>query len=320
MLDPIMEPGGTPLLCVDGIHVKLECANPCGSIKDRIARYIIERSEQSGRLRPGMTIVEASSGNTGIALSYYGRQSGYPVVIVMPEDMTIERKQSIRDLGATLIECKPSDFAGAAATRDEMAQAPEFFSADQFANPLNAECHEKTTGVELLDGLEGQVPRVDAFVAGVGTGGTLIGVGRALRRRYPEARLVAVEPAESAVMTGGAPGPHGIGGIGDGFIPELAGDGHGGLHPSIDEVIVVTTAEAMESAATLRDQHGFCVGVSSGANFLAAKRLSERYENVATVFPDGYFKYQSQGLKRCKLGDCEFEQPRTGVLRTRGKV
>jgi cysteine synthase A len=301
--------GSTPLVKVEGIYAKLECTNPGGSIKDRIGQYIIEESERRGLLRKGQRIVEATSGNTGISLSWFAGQRGYPVTIVMPENMTEERKQVLRDLGADLILCSAEgSFAEAAQIRDRLAAENGWFNPDQFSNPLNVECHERTTGREILDQLAVRgVGPVGAFVAGVGTGGTLIGVARCLRAAHSDVHVCAVEPTESAVMTGGPAGPHGIGGIGDGFIPPIAGDGAGGLHPLIDEVFCVSTADAQQAAARLAEGHGFCVGVSSGANFLAAQHLLERYQTVVTVFADGYSKYQSVGLRHCERGRCPFE-------------
>jgi len=308
--DPVARlPGNTPLVEVGGIFAKLECTNPCGSIKDRIALYIIEQSERHGLLRAGMRIVEATSGNTGIAFAYYARLRGYAITIVMPEDMTQERKDIIRDLGAELILCsKEGSFAEAAAIRDRLAAERGYFNPDQFSNPLNVECHQTTTGVEIIRQLA-ELPRdkVDAFVAGVGTGGTLVGVGRALRAAFPAVRVVAVEPRESPVMSGGEPGAHGIGGIGDGFIPAIAAGERGGLDPVIDEVMCVSTGEAVDVARELAEHHYCCVGVSSGANYVAAQRLRARYETVVTVFPDGYAKYRSVGLKHCRPSRCAFE-------------
>lgn len=302
----MIQVGNTPLVCFDGVYAKLECTNPCGSIKDRIGRYILETARASGQLSPGQRIVEATSGNTGIALAYFAREMGHPITIVMPENMTEERKNMVRSLGADLVlVTKEGSFAEAAATRDELAATRGWFNPDQFSNPLNADCHEQTTGEEIIQQIGDT--RIDAFVAGVGTGGTIIGVGRRLRRANPELHVVAVEPAESAVMSGGEPGSHAIQGIGDGFIPALAGDGQGGVHPEIDEVAQVASTDAMDAARYLADHHGCCIGVSSGANFLVAKGLLDRYPTVVTVFPDGFTKYRSVGLGPCAEGRCPFE-------------
>jgi cysteine synthase A len=303
------EVGRTPLILVDGIWAKLECTNPTGSVKDRIASYIIERSEELGLLRPGMEIIEATSGNTGIALAYFGRVKGYRVTIVMPENMTEERKDVIRALGAELVlSSKEGSFAEAAAVRDRIVAERGAFTSDQFANPLNVDCHRETTGAEILAQLEAEGRGLpDAFVAGVGTGGTLVGVAQAIRAANPQALVVAVEPAESAVMSGGPAGPHPIYGIGDGFIPAIAGDGLGGLNPIISEVIRIPGDDAREAAKWLSETHGFCVGISSGANFLAAKQLQGRRKTVVTIFADGYAKYSSEGLRHCEPGRCRYE-------------
>jgi cysteine synthase A len=249
-----------------------------------------------------MRIVEATSGNIGIAIAACGKRLGYPVTIVMPEHMTEERKTILSRLGAELIlVSKEGSFAEAIAVRDEYTRKNRAFTTNQFANPLNVLCHELTTAEEILASLRGRRP--DAFVAGVGTGGTLIGVGRSFRNVNPISLLVAVEPAECAVMSGGESGPHGIYGIGDGFIPPLASDGQGGIHPLIDEVAVVSTEEAIQAANELRDRFHLCCGPSSGANFVAARRMKNRYATVVTVFPDGYAKYSAQGLRR-SCGGC----------------
>jgi cysteine synthase A len=233
----LVQVGKTPLVEVDGIFAKMECTNPLGSIKDRIASYIIDESERRGLLKPGMEIVEASSGNTGIAFAFFAREKGYPITVVMPENMSEERKRIMNTLGAKLVLCSAGNFAEAAQIRDDMvASDPNCFNPDQFSNPLNVECHYKTTGEEILYQMRPQAERIDAFVAGVGTGGTLIGVGQRLREMFPDVKVIAVEPAESPVMSGGEPGLHGIQGIGDGFIPAIATDGAGGLHPLIDDV------------------------------------------------------------------------------------
>lgn len=320
LFDDAVMPGATPLVEVDGVFAKLECTNPCGSVKDRIARYIIDESIRRGMLRPGMRIVEATSGNTGIALSYYAACKGFAVTIVMPENMTEERKRIIRSFGAELILCKAGDFAEAAAIRDRIcAEDPLAFNPDQFSNPLNIECHEKTTGAEIIAGLEAKGLVPDAFVAGVGTGGTLIGVARALRRINPEVHIVAVEPSESAVMLGGPAGIHGIQGIGDGFIPAIAASADGKLSPEINEVIAVSTEEATRTAQWLREKHSYCVGISAGANYAAAHRLLYRthrvFNTVVTMFADGYAKYQSAGLTYCGEGACKHEVPTRSVFR-----
>ena len=306
--------GNTPLVDAGGIYAKLECTNPTGSVKDRIAKYIIDKSEEQGVLEKGMCIVEATSGNTGIAVSYYGALRGYDVKIVMPKNMTEERKTYIKEMGAQLITCSEGDFGEAAQIRDKITELPNYFNPDQFSNPLNVECHQVTTGQEILEQMKQYSDKIDAFVAGTGTGGTLIGVGKALRAVFPDIRIVAVEPKESAVMSGGKPGLHGIQGIGDGFIPPIAGDGKGGTHELIDEVICISTEEAKNTALAIQEEYGFCVGISSGANYLAAKQLKERFGTVVTVFADGYAKYQSEGLKYCGEGRCKYEDPEARVF------
>jgi cysteine synthase len=299
----------SPLIEIEGIYVKLECLNPCGSVKDRIAAYILQEATKRGELKTGQTIVEATSGNTGISFAFYGRRLGHPVTVVMPEHMTEERKAIIRGLGATLILCsKEGSFAEAAEIRDRIALETGAFNPNQFANPLNAACHRFTTGAEIIRqvGKSRHLGEV-AFVAGVGTGGTLIGVASALKSAWQRVTAVAVEPAEAAVMTGGPNGPHGIFGIGDGFIPEIAGDGAGGLHPLIDGVEVISTAEAMVTAKDVSEQYSMCVGVSSGANFAAARRLKSRFSTVITLFADGHQKYHTAGLEKPENSRCPFK-------------
>lgn len=289
--------GNTPLVKLDGIYAKLECVNPTGSIKDRMAKFIIDESEKCGLLKKGMTIVEATSGNTGIALSYYGSQKGYEVMIIMPEDMTEERKELIRSFGAKLVLCSAErSFPEAVRIRDELAKDRRYFSTDQFSNRLNVECHYRTTGQEIIKqlGMASLVP--DAFVAGVGTGGTLIGVAEALREVNPKVHIAAVEPAESPVMTGGVAAHHGIPGIGDGFVPNIVKSEDGELSPLIDEVMHISSKDALRQAEFIAKNRGYCVGVSSGANVLAAKDLMTEFNCVATVLPDGYNRYASLGL------------------------
>lgn len=284
--------GNTPLVAIEGVYVKLECANPGGSVKDRIARYMIEAARRRGELNPGDTIVEATSGNTGIALAWIGRMLGHPVLIFMPEHMSVERVQMLEQLGASVqLTPRAESFAGAVARRDAYRGKPGHWIPDQFGNPDNTRCHRDTTGVELIAQLRAQgVRRLGWFVAGIGTGGTLMGVGAALREVMPGMKLAAVEPVESAVLSGGAPGDHGIMGIGDGFVPDLVD------RRAIDEVVCVSTAEAHTAASRLRVQHGYCVGMSAGANMVAALRLARRGGSVATVWADCSDRYVSMGL------------------------
>lgn len=306
--------GETPLVEIEGILVKLECLNPCGSVKDRLAAFILTEAARRGDLKPGQAIVEATSGNTGIAFAYYGRQAGHPVTIVMPEHMTEERKALIRSLGADLVLCsKEGSFAEAAEIRDRIARETGAFNPDQFSNELNSECHRLTTGAEIVRQLATNPDPSSharrggtAFVAGVGTGGTLIGVGQALHQAWGDVARFAVEPQEAAVMTGGQNESHGIFGIGDGFIPDLASDGRGGIHPMINGVEVVSTEEAMKVAQELSRRYTLCVGVSSGANFAAARRLKSRFDRVITVFADGHQKYHSAGLSEPEIESCPF--------------
>ena len=299
-----MEVGNTPLIKLDNIYAKLKCINPTGSIKDRMVKFIIDESEKCGLLRKGMTIVEATSGNTGIALSYYVKQKGYDAIIIMPDSVTEERKELVQRFGAKLILCSSEgSFPEAVRIRDEMAKDERYFSTNQFSNQLNVECHRGTTGKEIIQQLRERSLVADAFVAGVGTGGTLIGVAKALREVNPNVHISAVEPAESPVMSGGASGLHGIPGIGDGFIPAIVKGGNGGLNPLIDELVCIRSSDAMDASISIAKNCGYCVGVSSGANYLAAKKLSHSYNSVVTVFPDGFTRYLSMGLSssgRCK--------------------
>jgi cysteine synthase A len=294
----LTEVGGTPLIGLDGIYAKLECVNPTGSIKDRMVKFILDESEKRGLLRKGMTIVEATSGNTGIALGYFGRQRGYQVKIIMPENVTKERIELIRSFGAQLIMCSSEgSFPEAIRIRDKMVREEHCFTLDQFSNQLNVECHYRTTGQEVIRQLGASSVIADAFVAGVGTGGTLMGVAKALRETNPRLYAVAVEPAESPVMSGGVAGPHGIGGIGDGFVPSIVKNEKGDLSPLIDEIVQVKSSDAIEASMYLAKDFGCCVGVSSGANFIAAKQLSRRFQTVVTIFPDGFNRYVSLGLR-----------------------
>jgi len=285
--------GGTPLVEVEGVHVKLECANPGGSVKDRVALYLLERAANRGELRPGDTVVETSSGNTGISLALIACRLGHRVIIYMPEHMSVERKQLLEGAGAEVrLTPRASGFGGAIAERDAYRGRPGFYVPDQFGNPDNVRCHRETTGAEIIAQLaKAGVGKIDYFVSGVGTGGTLMGVGAALRAAMPNVKVAAVEPAESRELSGGAPGDHGIMGIGDGFVPGLVD------MKMVDEILQISTEEAHAAAARIRERHGYCVGRSAGANFTAALRLRERGASVVTVWPDCANRYVSLGLK-----------------------
>jgi cysteine synthase A len=264
-----------------------------------MVKYILDESEKQGLLKTGMRIIEATSGNTGIALAYFAKKMGYDVTIVMPENMTEERKQRIRDLGAHLILCsEEGSFAEAVSIRDDiLSRESSYFNLDQFSSPLNVECHYATTGQEILKQIkEHTLNPVEAFTAGVGTGGSLIGIAKALKEVYPDVHIAAVEPSESAVMSGGKPAIHGIPGMGDGFISPIVKGKNQPISELINEVICISSKQATNTAKRIYQDHGLSVGISSGANYLAAKRLSKRYRTVVTLFPDGSETYGSLGL------------------------
>jgi cysteine synthase A len=282
--------GDTPLVPVDGVLVKLECTNPTGSVKDRIADFMLRQAAARGDLSPGDTVVEATSGNTGIALSFVARQLGYKALIFMPEHMSEERRSLLGAFGATVRLTPQSEgFEGPIQARDAYQGRSGHYLPDQFTNPDNIRCHYETTGREILRQL-GEGRHLDAFVAGTGTGGTLMGVGQALREQFPDLKLVAVEPEESAVMSGCEPGDHLIQGIGDGFIPELVD------MSQVDEVGQVSSAEAIAAANDIRTRHGYCVGISAGANMVMAARMRDQGLAVATLWPDCADRYGSLGL------------------------
>jgi len=282
--------GETPLLLVDGVLVKLECANPTGSVKDRIADFMLRQAAARGDLFRGDTVVEATSGNTGIALSFVARRRGYKALIFMPEHMSQERRSLLRALGAKVRLTPQSEgFEGPIRARDAYRGRDGYYLPDQFTNPDNTLCHYETTGREILRQL-GESQRLDAFIAGTGTGGTLMGVGHALREEFPDLKLVAVEPEESAVMSGCEASDHLIQGIGDGFVPDLVD------MSQVDEVAQVSSAEAIAESNDIRLRHGYCVGISAGANMAVAARLRDRGLAVATLWPDCSDRYGSLGL------------------------
>lgn len=263
--------GYTPLLQItERIWAKFEGLNPSGSIKDRMATYIINHAEKNNLIKKGDTIIEATSGNSGIAFAFLGAERGYKVKIIMPKNMSEERKSMLRLYGAELIEVEDGDFDGAISLRDKMAAENGWFNPKQFSNPLNIEAHYTTTGPEIYF-QHGK--KILAFVDGTGTGGTLMGTSMFLKKHHPNMKVVAVEPAESPVMSGGKPGLHGIQGIGDGskFLVDL---------DKVDEIMVISTDDAKNRAKRLSKELGLFVGISSGANVLASERLLEKFQDI----------------------------------------
>ncbi len=273
------------------IWAKLENCNPSGSVKDRICRAMVERAEREGQLRPGGTIVEPTSGNTGIGLSLVAAVKGYRLVLTMPETMSEERRSLFIGYGARLVLTPDSKGMHAAVARAEAlcAEHPDWYMPNQFANPANPEVHRRTTAIEILR----QMPRLDAFVAGVGTGGTITGVGEVLRAERPGVRIYAVEPASSPVLSGGEPGVHHLQGIGAGFIPSV-------LNRSVyHEVLRVSEADAIEHARALARYEGILVGPSSGAACAAAIHAARQLggsATVLTVFCDAGERYLTTNL------------------------
>ena len=284
--------GNTPLLRLgdEPVYAKAEFLNPGGSIKDRVALAMLEGAERDGKLTPDSTIVEATSGNTGIGVALVGRLKGYRVVIVMPEGMSEERKKIIRALGAELV-LTPDDEAipGAVRRANQMAaEDPRIYVPMQFENPDNPRAHYEETAHELWRQMSGNI---DCFVAGVGSGGTVQGVGTFLTEHKPNAKIVAVEPKNVSALLGHEPGLHQIQGIGDGFVPAV-------LDVSlIDDVLEVSDEDAIETTRQLGRDHGLLVGISSGANVWAARQLVGKIKgNIATVLPDRAERYFSTAL------------------------
>lgn len=281
--------GQTSLIKINDIFIKLETTNPSGSVKDRMANYIITQAEKRKELKKNNQIIEVTSGNTGIALAMIAALKGYRFTAVMPEHMSIARQKMMRAFGAKLILTpKKEDMAGAVKIYEKLVQQnPDAYLPKQFANPDNAFAHEFGLGQEILKQMKG---RVDIFIAGAGTGGTLIGVARALKKVNPRVKIVVIEPAESAVLTGGPVGTHGIQGIGEGFVPDLMQRNQ----QLFDEVVTIKTAAAINMANKLAKEHGVLVGVSSGANFLGALKMQKKYgkrKRIVTLFPDRGERY-----------------------------
>jgi len=292
--------GNTPLVRLDRLRpagsaeivAKLESLNPAGSVKDRIALAMIEDAEERGVLKPGATIVEPTSGNTGIGLAMVAAVKGFKLILTMPDDMSPERRKLLQRYGAQLILTPAIEgMTGAVFAAEELvARNPDYFMPQQFNNPANPAVHRRTTAIEIL---RDTAERLDAFVAGVGTGGTITGVGEVLKERLPNVLIVAVEPARSPVLAGGKPGLHAIQGIGASFVP-------GVLNREIyDELIAVKDEEAIETAKAIARSEGLLVGISAGANVHAALQVARRLgegKRVVTVLPDTGERYLSMNL------------------------
>lgn len=290
--------GNTPMISLKestglSIYAKAEFLNPGGSIKDRVAKNMIEQAEKDGKLQPGMTIIEPTSGNTGIGLALVGVRKGYHVIIVMPENMSEERKKIIQCLGAELVLTPAKDSIGGSVKKAEQLLAElgdQGFMPQQFENPANPDIHYRTTAPEIYRELDG---KVDIFVGGLGSAGTLQGIGRYLKDQNPDIRVVAVEPKNVSALHGDKPGIHQIQGIGDGFIPAV-------LDTSlIDEVVEVSDEDAIETTRQLAKIQGLLCGTSSGANIWACKQMAAKYGSdkvIATVLADRMERYFSTGL------------------------
>ncbi len=289
--------GNTPLVLLKrfssdtaaSLYAKVEFFNPGGSVKDRICLSMINAAERDGKISPKTTLVEPTSGNTGIGLALISAVRGYKLILVMPESMSMERASLLSSYGAQLVLTPAWEgMRGAVKEAESLCeQNPTYFMLDQFGNPANPEVHRKTTGPEIVAALDG---KIDAFVVGVGTGGTITGVGEVLKARNPRTLIVAVEPEASPVLSGGEPGPHKIQGIGAGFVPKVLN------RTLIDRVITVADDDAYKTAKQLARQEGLLVGISSGANALAARQIARELgpgKNVVTVLPDTGERYIS---------------------------
>ncbi|MCM3130787.1 MULTISPECIES: cysteine synthase A [unclassified Paenibacillus] len=277
------------------IYVKLEYQNPGASVKDRIAISMVEEAEKQGRIKPGDAIVEATSGNTGIGLAMVAAAKGYRVIIVMPETMSLERRNLLRAYGAELVLTPGSEgMNGAVKKAEEIVQEnPNYFMAEQFKNQANVKIHRETTGPEIVEAIGSIGGTLDAFVAGIGTGGTITGAGEVLKKEYPDIKIVAVEPAASPILAGGTPGPHKIQGIGANFIPEI-------LNQDIyDEIVHIENEDAFETARQVAKEEGILAGISSGAAIRAALQVAKQLgagKRVVAIVPSNGERYLSTPL------------------------
>ncbi|MEK4027375.1 MULTISPECIES: cysteine synthase A [Bacillaceae] len=272
------------------VYLKLEYMNPGSSVKDRIALAMITEAEESGNLQEGGTIIEPTSGNTGIGLAMIAAAKGYRAILVMPETMSMERRNLLRAYGAELVLTPGSEgMNGAIRKAKELAEENGYFMPQQFENEANPEIHRKTTGKEIVE----QMDQVDAFISGIGTGGTITGAGQVLKEKFPEVKVYAVEPADSPVLSGGKPGPHKIQGIGAGFVPKV-------LDTDVyDEVIKITNDEAFETARKVAREEGILGGISSGAAVAAALQVAEKLgkgKKVLAIIPSNGERYLSTPL------------------------
>lgn len=279
--------------CKAKIAAKLEFFNPAGSVKDRIGVNMILAAEREDKIKPGMTIVEPTSGNTGIALAWVAAARGYKLILTMPESMTIERSKILQLFGAKLVLTPAEEgMTGAVNRANEIVEKTDgAFMPQQFKNPANPQIHRETTAEEIWDDTDGAV---DIFVSGVGTGGTITGVSEVLKSRKPSIKAVAIEPADSAILSGGEPGPHMIQGIGAGFIPDVLN------RELVDEIVQITNTEAFDMAKRLAKEEGIFAGISSGAAAAAALKISRRKEStdklIVVILPDTAERYISTGL------------------------
>ena len=289
--------GNTSLVKISkNLYAKLESSNPSGSIKDRMAKHLLDLAEERGDIKKSGTIIEATSGNTGIAFSMLAAERGYRMIAVMPKNMSEERKVMIRSFGGEIFEVGNNDFAGALEYRDQLVKEMGAYCPNQFENIDNIDCHYSTTGQEIIRQVAdlNLNQNISAFVAGTGTGGTLMGVREALIEVFPDVQIVAVEPTESAVMSGGEPGEHMIQGIGDGFIPPIVDMN------LVDEVVAVSSEDSIARIRKLTKELGLMVGISSGAHILAAERYIEKHQPEGLVISilcdrqERYFSLLSQ--------------------------